>query len=133
MDPGHTMPVPSVLTGQPSQPRVQEQTSPSVGSEHVDSGLGGQSPTHSTTEKPLLGSSEGHSPPRDRNGARLDFETINPQTPLPARSRDGHAFIRGLSRRTGMGGHAPSTSGLDYLVPVMEKPHVCLIFFALLP
>ncbi|OJA11345.1 hypothetical protein AZE42_04927 [Rhizopogon vesiculosus] len=122
MDPGHTLP--SVLTGQSLQPPVQRQSSPSVASEHGPDG-GGRSQTHSLADKPLLSSSEG-SPPRDRNDPHPDFEPIFPQTPVPARGRDGHMIVRGLSRRSAMG-PISGTSGLDYLVPVVEKPHLCTL------
>jgi hypothetical protein len=125
MEPSHTSP--SVFTAgqsfQPhaqAQPQVQEQSSPSVGSEHADSG--GRPQTQSPTGKPLLGSSEGHSPPRDRNEPHPEFEPVTPQAPVPARSRDGHMMVRGLSRRTAMG-HVPN-SGIDWIVPIDDKPHV---------
>ncbi|KAG1849962.1 hypothetical protein F4604DRAFT_1687262 [Suillus subluteus] len=95
---------------------------------------GGRPQTQSSaTEKPLLGSdsSRGHSPGRDRNDPYTDFEPV-PQAPPATRSRDGH-LMRGMSRRTG---HAPvSASGLGWILPVEEKPHVCAappVYFALI-
>lgn len=123
MDPGHNSGF-SVPTGQSFQPRVHEQPSPSVGSEHAADN-GGRSQTHSSTEKPLFGSLEGHSLPRDRNGPHPDFEPVTP--PGAARSRDGNGIVRGLSRLTAMT-HPPGNSGIDYLVPVLEKPYVCVTY-----
>lgn len=123
MDPGHPSGLPSV-TAQSFQPQVHEQPSPSVGSDHAADN-GGRSQTHSSTEKPLFGSSEGHSSPRDRNDPHPDFEPVTP--PGAARSRDGNGIVRGLSRLTATA-HAPRASGLDYLVPILEKPHVCVTY-----
>jgi len=111
-----------VLTEQASQPRVQEQL-PSSGSDHP--GSAGHS-----VEKLLLSGSEGHSLPRGRISPHPDLEPVTPQNPPPARSRDGHLFARATSRRTAPG-HATSMSGIDYLVPVMEKPHVRVIHFVM--
>jgi hypothetical protein len=116
----------------PQLPVQQQQPSPSsLGS--TDNGIHPQTQS-SATEKPLLGnsSSEGHSPARDRNDPYTDFEPV-PQPPPAARSRDGH-LMRGMSRRTVVSGQAPvSASGLGWIVPVDEKPHVCvtpLFYFA---
>jgi hypothetical protein len=125
MDPQQNLPkLPFTPTG-PPQPQFQQQPSPSsLGS--TDNG-GHQQTQSSATEKPLLGndSSEGHSPARDRNDPYADFEPV-PQPPPATRSRDGH-MMRGLSRRTVVSGQAPaSNSGIGWIVPVDEKPHVCV-------
>ncbi|OJA11342.1 hypothetical protein AZE42_04928 [Rhizopogon vesiculosus] len=114
MDSGHTSP--SVLARQPSQPRVQEQSPPLVGSEQTDNG--GRL-RRDSTEMPLIGSSMGHSPPRDRNYPHPDLEPTL-QFPAATRGRDGHMTV---SQRIAMG-YAPSTYGLDHVVPVVEKHHL---------
>ena len=118
--------MPSIPTGLPSQSPAQVQPSPSLGSVESE---GRPQTRSSATEKPLLGSSEGHSPPRDRNDPYTHFEPVTPQAPAAARSRDGH-MVRGPSRRTAMGSGPASTSGLGWIVPVDEKPqHVCVAFY----
>ncbi|OAX41644.1 hypothetical protein K503DRAFT_767508 [Rhizopogon vinicolor AM-OR11-026] len=147
MDARHDLP--PVPTGQPSQPQVQEQPlassssqsrvqeqPPSSGQPQVQdqpspsrlprvqeepSQSGGSSDsrgsqTHSSaTQKPLLGSSDGYSPARDRNDPHPEFEPV-PHIPADARSRDV-SLMRGPSRRVTRG-----NSGLDWIVPVDEKP-----------
>ncbi|OAX35825.1 hypothetical protein K503DRAFT_802519 [Rhizopogon vinicolor AM-OR11-026] len=114
MDSGHS--APSVLAGQSSQPRVQGQSPPLVGSEQADNGGHLQ---RDSTEMPLIGSSTGHSLPRDRNYPHPDLEPTL-QIPAATRGRDGHMIV---SQRITMG-HAPSTYGLDHVVPVVEKHHL---------
>ncbi|KAG0704075.1 hypothetical protein DFH29DRAFT_849452 [Suillus ampliporus] len=119
MDPGHSLPL--VPTGQSYQPQVQEQSSPSVGPEHVENGSRPQSQSVAI-EKPLLGSSDEHSPTRDRSDPYADFEPV-PQPPA-VRSRDGH-IVRGPSQRPIVGHTRADASGIGWIVPeVEEKPHV---------
>jgi hypothetical protein len=127
MDPLAGQNLPYTSTEHVTQFQVQQrQPSPSsVG--FTDNG-GHPQTQSSATEKPLLGSnsSQGHSPARDRTDPYADFEPV-PQAPPPMRSRDGHV-MRGLSRRTIVSGQAPvSAPGLGWIVPVEEKPHVCVI------
>ncbi|KAG1898490.1 uncharacterized protein F5891DRAFT_1237574, partial [Suillus fuscotomentosus] len=106
------------------QPQVQQQRPSPSSLVFEDNGDRPQTQS-SATEKHLLGndSLEGHSPARGRNDPYADFEPV-PQAPPPTRSRDGH-MLRGLSRRT-ISGQAPiNASGLGWIVPVDEKPHVC--------
>lgn len=127
MDPDHNLPpVPtgqsSQSQGQPLQPKVQE-SSPFVEPEHVDRGDRPQSQSV-VTEKPLLGSSEEHSPIRGRSDQYPDFEPSQP--PPVARNslpRDGD-MTRGLSRRSIMGHARSNASGIGWIVPeIEEKPH----------
>ncbi|KAG2148831.1 hypothetical protein DEU56DRAFT_926411 [Suillus clintonianus] len=137
MDPDRSLPpapagqFSSQSQGQSSQPTVQE-PSPLVGPEHID--REGRPESQSVvTEKPLLGSSDphspsnspahspAHSPARDRSDPYADFEPVQP--PPPARNRDGN-MLRGPSRRS-VGGYARSNaSGIGWIVPgIEEKPH----------
>jgi hypothetical protein len=136
----------SSSSGQPSQPQVQEQPSSpgqpqvqeqpsSLGQLRVQEQLapsgvsvesGGRPLTQSsTTERPLLGSSEEYSPSRGRSGPYTDFDLSH--STAAARSREGHVG-RGQSRRTATGHGARSNSGIDWIVPVEEKPQpeVCV-------
>lgn len=120
--------LPSPSTGQPSQPQTQEQPSPSgqpqIQEQHLSLGesveSGARPLSQSTIEKPLLASSEGDSPTRGRNDPHSGSEPT-PQTLATVRSSNGH-MVRGPSRRTVMG---RANSGLDWIVPVEEKPKVC--------
>ncbi|KAG1760958.1 hypothetical protein EDD22DRAFT_780462, partial [Suillus occidentalis] len=118
MDPDHKLP--PVTTGQSSDPHVQQEPSPLVRYERVDNG--GRPQTQSAaTERPLLGSSEGHSPAGDPD---TGFEPV-PQPPPAARSRGGH-MLRGPLQHSFMGHGRSNASGIGWIVPeVGEKPHVC--------
>jgi hypothetical protein len=121
--------LPSASTGQPSQPQAQEQLSPSgqprIQEQYLPLGesveSGARPPSQSTIEKPLLAGSEGHSPAHGRNDPNSGSEPT-PQTLATVRNSDGH-MVHGPSRRTTVMGRA--NSGLDWIVPVEEKPKVC--------
>lgn len=119
MNPDHKLP--PVTTGQSSNPHVQQEPSPLVTSERADNG--GRPQTQSAaTERPLLGSLEGHSPAGDPDAG---FEPV-PQPPPAARSRDGH-MLRGPLQHSFMGHARSNPSGIGWIVPeVEEKPHVCI-------
>jgi hypothetical protein len=119
MDPDHKLP--PVPTGQSSNPHVQREPSPLVGSGHVNNG--GRPQTQSAaTERPLLGGSEGHSPAGDPDAG---LEPV-PQPPPAARSRNGH-MLPGPLQHSFMGHARHNASGIGWIVPeVEEKPHVCV-------
>ncbi|KAG2743823.1 hypothetical protein P692DRAFT_20896109 [Suillus brevipes Sb2] len=116
MDPDHKLP--PVPTGQSYNPHVQQEPSPLVRSERVNDG--GRPQTQSAaTERPLLGSSEGHSPAGDPDAG---FEPV-PQPPPAARSREGH-MLHGPLQHSFMGHARSNVSGIGWIVPeVGEKPH----------
>ncbi|KAG2341638.1 hypothetical protein BDR05DRAFT_976805 [Suillus weaverae] len=106
MDPKHNLPdLPYTPIEHSTQLQVQQQQPSPSSLGYTDNG--GRPQTQlSATEKPLLGndSSEGHSSPV-------------PRAPPATRSRDGHMML--------VSGQAPvNTSGLGWMVPVDEKPHV---------
>lgn len=120
---------PSQPLGQPSQPTVQEPSS-FVEPEHAHGGDRPQSQSVAT-EKPLLGSSEGHSPghspgpspARGRSDPYPDFEPAQPPPVARHSMRDGH-MARGPSRRSVMGHTRSNASGIGWIVPeIEEKPH----------
>ena len=105
----------SLVQEQPSsQPRVEERSA-SGGS--ADSGDPRPLSLMTDVRKPLLEGSEG-SPSRSRNEPNVGFES---HIPAPPRSTD----VRRPSRRS-MLSRPVSTPGLDWIVPVDEKPRVCI-------
>ncbi|KAG1823357.1 uncharacterized protein BJ212DRAFT_1323656 [Suillus subaureus] len=133
MDPERNLPYTSIEHSTQLQVQQRQPSPSSLG--FADNG-GRPQTQSSATEKPLLGSvsSQEHSPARGRNDPYADFEPV-PQAPPATRSRDGH-MMRGSSRRAVVSGQAPvSASGLGWIVPVEEKPHVCVApssYFALI-
>ncbi|KAF9221124.1 hypothetical protein BS17DRAFT_738213, partial [Gyrodon lividus] len=99
---------------------------PDSGDSNGTSGRDTQLETTSTTERHLLGGSEGYPTlSRSQDNPYADFDRVLP--PPPARSRDGHA--RGPSRRAtvvsqaGLSQAGRGASGIDWIVPVEEKGH----------
>jgi len=115
MDPSPSHTLTTAFVGQTiSPPRVQQRTSSSVGSEHVDDRGRPPAPTYSSSDNPLFDSSEPLSSPH------RDLEYAAPQT-LKAQSGEGYLVrtIHGIGHALGASGigNALGTSG----VPVVQE------------